>query len=86
MCKVEHSLVNADASSVYALEKSSLFNTSSNFIFIYPLSFRLKNKKIYPSHRSNDIMYFDFEPRFVGKTFLVVYENGIAVKEYVFEK
>jgi len=83
---LKHKIINNNIKYIYAEVESELVNSDSIFVFIYPLVFKVKKKKILPSNIIDDIAVFDFELSFVGKNKVKVFENKELVKEYVYEK
>lgn len=83
---LEHHIVNINKIQIHAEIESDIISSDSIFVFIYPLVFKVKKKKIKPIKITNQIAIFNFELDFVGKNTVKVYEDKELVKEYVYEK
>lgn len=82
---LEHIIINNSIKQIHAEIESDIISSGSIFVFIHPLIFKLKNKKIPPKSIINGIAYFEIIFDFVGKNTVKIYENKELVKEYVFE-
>lgn len=83
---LEHTIKNIHTKYLHAEIESDIISPDSIFVFIYPLVFRVKKKRIKPTKIINGKVFFNFELDFVGKNTVKVYEDKEIVKEYVYEK
>lgn len=82
---LRHIIIKDNTIKIHAEVESEIISSDSIFVFIHPLIFRIKNKKILPKSVSNGIANFDIDFQFVGKNKVRVYEDNQLVKEYVYE-
>lgn len=83
---LEHKIKNINTKYLHAEIESDIISPDSIFVFIYPLVFRVKKKRIKPTKIVNDKAFFNFQLDFVGKNTVKVYEDKELVREYVYEK
>ena len=83
---LKHKIINNNIKDIHIEIESELIKSDSIFVFIHPLSFRFKKRRLLPDNITDNIATFNFELNFVGKNFIRIYENQKLVKEYIYEK
>ena len=83
---LNHKIINNNIKDIHIEIESEIINSDSIFVFIYPLTFRVKKRMIKPLKICDNIAMFTFDLHFVGKNKVKVFENKELVKEYVYEK
>lgn len=82
---LQHKIINTNTIKIHAKVESEIISSDSIFVFIHPLIFKVKNKKILPKLVLNGTAHFDIDFQFVGKNKVIVYEDNRLAKEYVYE-